>query len=175
MRHKYRSACTFEGRRMAGARALWAANGINRPDSDKRTAPSARNWQEIEIYAVLPEGVFLYQPKDHRLEPVVAGDHRAATGRQPFVATAPVNLVLVADTARMTGAAPADRDAYASADAAFVSQNIYLFCAAEGLATVVRGLVDREALAAVLKLPAHKRVVLAQSVGGPVSRSTAAP
>lgn len=146
---------------------LWAAFGINRPDSGKRTAPSARNWQEIEVYAVMEGGAYLYDAAANRLRPVVEGDLRGLTGVQDFVGTAPLNLVFVADTTKMRGAAPADQTRYAWADAGFISQNVYLYCASEGLATVVRGLVDRNALAQALGLPEHKKVILAQTVGYP--------
>ena len=146
---------------------LWAAFGINRADSGKRTAPSARNWQEIDVYVVLAEGAYRYDARANVLRAAAKGDLRAITGRQPFVATAPLNLVFVADPARMKGAGPADIPMYAGADAAFISQNVYLFCASEGLATVVRGAVDRKALATALKLPDTLKVVLAQSVGYP--------
>ena len=146
---------------------LWAAAGINRADSGKRTAPSARNWQEIDVYVVLPEGAYRYEPQANLLKAVVKGDLRAVTGSQPFVATAPVNLVLVADPARMKGASAGDLALYYGADAAFISQNVYLFCASEGLATVVRGMVDRPALAAALHLPDTLKIVFAQTVGYP--------
>lgn len=146
---------------------LWAACGVNRPDSGKRTAPTARNWQEIDVYAVTAEGAYLYDHRAHRLKAVIKGDLRAQTGKQDFVAAAPLNLVFVADTSRMKGASPADADFYSATDAGFVSQNVYLFCASEGLATVVRGMVDRPALAKALGLPAHCKIVLAQSVGYP--------
>jgi SagB-type dehydrogenase family enzyme len=146
---------------------LWAAFGVNRPDSGKRTAPSARNWQEIEIYVAMAKGTFLYDAKNHRLLPLFEKDIRAETGDQPFVAGAPVNLVYVADYSRM-GTMPKEvKRFYSGADAGFISQNVYLFCASEGLATVVRGLVDREELPKVLKLPANKKVVFAQTVGYP--------
>ena len=144
---------------------LWAAWGINRPDSGKRTAPSARNWQEIDVFAVFESGVFLYDAAAHQLKPVVAGDLRAVTGRQEFVREAPVTLVLVADRARMQDA-PADQvEAYAAADAAFISQNIYLFCASEGLATGVRASVDKPALARAMHLVDTQLVTFAQTVG----------
>ena len=146
---------------------LWAAFGINRPDSDKRTAPSARNWQEIDVYVVMPEGAYLYDAKGNTLRAVVKGDFRGQTGMQPFVAAAPINLVLVADPSRMKGASAGDLALYYGADAAFISQNVYLFCASEGLGTVVRGLVDRQALAEALKLPDSLRIVFAQTVGYP--------
>jgi SagB-type dehydrogenase family enzyme len=146
---------------------LWAACGINRADSGKRTAPSARNWQEVEIYVVLPEGAYVYDAKANSLRAVAMGDLRKLTGMQDFVATAPLNLVYVADTSRMKGAAPEDLAMYVGADSGFVSQNVYLFCSSAGLATVVRGMVDRTALAKALNLSAPFRIVLAQTVGYP--------
>jgi SagB-type dehydrogenase family enzyme len=146
---------------------LWAAFGINRPDSGKRTAPSAHNWQEIDVFVVLREGVYRYEPATHALRSPIAGDLRQLTGLQDFVARAPLNLVYVADLSRMTGAGAADRDFYPAADAGFIAQNVYLFCASEGLATVVRGLIDRKALAEAMKLRPDQRIVLAQTVGYP--------
>ena len=147
---------------------LWAAFGVNRPDSAKRTAPSARNWQEIDVYVVMAGGAYLYDAKANTLQAVAKGDLRGPTGMQPFVASAPINLVFVADTARMKGASAGDLAMYYGADAAFISQNVYLFCASEGLGTVVRGMVDRQALAEALKLPDSRRIVFAQTVGYPL-------
>ena len=146
---------------------LWAAWGINRPGEGKRTAPSARNWQEIDLLAVDAKGAWRYDAAANTLEPLVAGDLRALTGSQEFVKEAPLTLVFVADPARMKGADGASREAYAWADAAFISQNVYLYCASEGLATGVRAMVDRPALAKALGLPAERIVVFAQSVGYP--------
>ncbi len=146
---------------------LWAACGVNRPDSGKRTAPSARNWQEIDVYVAMAEGVYLYDAKAHRLEPVLAEDLRAMTGTQGFVKDAPVNLVYVADLARMTGASDTDRVFYSAADTGFIAQNVYLYCASEGLATVVRGSVTRPALKKALSLRSDQEIILAQSVGYP--------
>jgi SagB-type dehydrogenase family enzyme len=146
---------------------LWAAFGINRPESGKRTAPSARNWQEIDIYVVMADGAFVYDAKAHRLNPVGAGDIRAATGGQDFVKDAPVNLVYVADLAKTEDSSPEDQRLYTAVNAGFISQNVYLFCASEGLATVVRGSVDRPALAQLLKLRSDQRIVVAQTVGYP--------
>lgn len=146
---------------------LWAACGINRPDSKKRTAPSARNWQEVDVYAVMADGVYWYDGAANTLRAMIKGDLRALTGRQPFVATAPLNLVYVADVDKMKGASPEDRILYAAADTGFISQNVYLFCASEGLDTVVRGLVDRDALANALSLSAHQKIILCQTVGYP--------
>lgn len=144
---------------------LWAAFGVNRPDG-RRTAPSAMNSQEIDIYVALAEGVYLYDAKPHALKPVVAGDLRAATGGQGFVGTAPLNLVYIADFARM-GGSEQDKVFYSAADAGFIGQNVYLYCASEGLGTVIRGTIDRAALAKELKLRPEQRILLAQTVGYP--------
>jgi len=145
---------------------LWAAWGTNRPDG-KRTAPSAMNRQEIDVYVVLAEGAYVYDAKAHALNPVAAGDLRAQAGAQPFVKEAPLNLVYVADTAKMTGGSEQDKPIWYGAAAGFISQNAYLYCASEGLATVVRGMVDRNALAGPLSLRPEQRIVLAQTVGYP--------
>jgi nitroreductase len=146
---------------------LWAAAGINRPDSGKRTAPSAMNWQEVEVYVVAEDGAYVYDAKANALKGVVSGDLRKLAGIQEYVATAPLNLVYVADTTKVTRASREDLPIYLGADTAFISENVYLFCASEGLATVVRAYVDRPALAMALKLPGHKRIILAQTVGYP--------
>jgi len=146
---------------------LWAAFGVNRPDAGKRTAPSAMNWQEIDIYVAAADGLHLYDAKAHALEPVLAEDIRALAGRQPFVQEAPVNLVYVADFARISKAKEDDKVFYSAADTGFISQNVYLYCASEGLATVVRRFVDRPALAKAMGLRPEQRVILAQSVGYP--------
>ena len=143
---------------------LWAAFGVNRPDG-RRTAPSAMNWQEIDIFLATSDGLFLYDATGNRLNPVLAQDVRSATGTQDFVGVAPLNLVYVADTSK-TGSAP-DSLLYTGADAGFISQNVYLFCASENLATVVRGSVDHAALAKIMKLRAEQKIILAQSVGYP--------
>ena len=150
---------------------LWAAFGVNRPDG-RRTAPSARNWQEIEIYVVLEEGAFLYDAAANTLRMIAGEDLRRMTGAQKFVAAAPLNLVYVADIAKMKGALRDDIALYSSSDAAFISQNVYLFCASEGLGTVVRGSVNRDACAKALKLPGDKKVILAQTVGYPAEEAT---
>jgi SagB-type dehydrogenase family enzyme len=145
---------------------LWAASGVNRPDG-RRTAPTASNRQEIDIYVAMAEGLYLYDHKAHRLDLVVKGDLRAATGRQDFVGAAPVNLVYVADFGRMGGGSIEDKVLYSAADTGYISQNVYLFCASEGLATVARGLVDRPALSKTMNLGETQRITLAQTVGYP--------
>jgi SagB-type dehydrogenase family enzyme len=146
---------------------LWAANGVNRPDSGKRTAPSARDWREIDVYLTTAEGAYRYDPPTHTLIRVAAGDLRPLAGVQDFVASAPLNLVYVADLGRMSGAGAEDKAFYSATDTGFIAQNVYLYCASAGLAVVVRGLVDREALGAALGLGKHQRITLAQSVGYP--------
>jgi nitroreductase len=143
---------------------LWAAWGVTRPETGHRAAPSARNRQQTDLYVFLPEGVYRYDGPAHLLQPVLAGDHRGLTGRQDFVAQAPVNLVYVE---RMPEQIDEDALVWAGSHAGFISENVYLFCASAGLATVVRGWVDREALAGVLDLPPGHRILLAQSVGYP--------
>jgi len=147
---------------------LWAAWGVNRPESGKRTAPSAVNWQEIDVYVASAQGLYLYDAFEHSLIQVLSGDIRGLTGMQEFVKDAPVNLMFVADYSRMGRASQGDKDFYSAADAAFISQNVYLFCASEGLATVVRGALDRGKLANKMKLAPEQKIVLAQTVGYPV-------
>ena len=146
---------------------LWAACGINRPESGKRTAPSAVNWQEIDVYVAMADGLYLYNAKEHTLKPVIKQDIRALTGKQTFVKDAPVNLIYVADYSKMGGGDAEERNSYAAADAAFIAQNVYLFCASEGLATVVRGLIDRDVLAKAMGLRDHQKIILSQTVGYP--------
>ncbi len=145
---------------------LWAAFGINRPDG-RRTAPSAMNWQEVTIYVATAEGVYIYDAKENTLMPVLAGDHRGATGTQSFVKDAAVNLVYVVDVAKTGGAGGSEEELYTAADVGFIAQNVYLYCASEGLATVVRGSVDKAALAKLLGLRTRQKIILAQSVGYP--------
>jgi len=145
---------------------LWAAFGINRPDGH-RTAPSAMNWQEVSIYVATPEGVYIYDAKTSALSPVLAGDFRADTGPQSFVKDAAVNLVYVSDLSETDRAASSEAQTFTAADVGFIGQNVYLYCASEGLATVVRGSIDKPALAKVLKLQPNQKIILAQSVGYP--------
>lgn len=146
---------------------LWAAFGVNRPDSGKRTAPSARNMREIDIYVALPEGLFLYDAPAHVLQPVLKEDIRDATGEQAFTGQAPVNLIFVADRGRMGSLDDAQKDFYSATDTGFISQNVYLFCASEGLSTVVLGWVDKPALAEKMGLREDQQVILTQPVGYP--------
>ncbi len=145
---------------------LWAAFGINRPEIDHRTAPSTMNAQVLDLYLATADGLYLYNAKRHALKPVLAEDLRAKTTGQPAFREAPVALILVADMPRLSKAKPEDRDFYATIDAGFISQNIYLFCASEGLATVVHDL-DRPTLARAMQLKPEQKIVIAQAVGYP--------
>ena len=146
---------------------LWAADGINRPDSGKRTAPSAVNWQDIDVYAATADGVFLYLSKEHALKKIVGEDLRAAMGKQEFVKDVPLNLVYVSDYSKIPRGTDEDKRSISGTHTGFISQNVYLFCASEGLSTVVRGLIDEETAAKAMKLRPEQHIALAQSVGYP--------
>jgi SagB-type dehydrogenase family enzyme len=146
---------------------LWAATGVNRPDGH-RTAPTASNRQEIDIYVITADGAYLYEPKGHKLTAIVSDDLRALAGTQDFVKTAPVNLVYVADFAKYgEKTAEENKLTYSGADTGYVSQNVYLFCASEGLVTVVRAGIDRPALSQAMRLRPEQRIILEQPVGYP--------
>jgi nitroreductase len=151
---------------------LWAAWGVNREDG-RRTAPSASNRQEMDVYAIVAEGAYLYDAKGNALNPVAQTDMRKLAGTQAYAADAPVNLIYVADTAKL-GGDDAARLATANADTGFIAQNVYLFCASEGLGTVVRGSVNRADLGKAMNLRAEQRIILAQSVGYPKQSPSAA-
>ena len=146
---------------------LWAAFGINRPDTGGRTAPSAHNWQEIDLYVALEEGTYVYYAKAHTLVPVSDADLRAKTGQQEFVGIAPLDLVYVANYGRMGPGNEPEKQFLAACDTGFIAQNVYLACASEGLGTVVRGWVDRDELGKALGLKRGQHVMLAQTVGYP--------
>jgi nitroreductase len=148
------------------ANLLWAAFGINRPDIGHRTAPSAMNSQEIDLYVAMRDGVYLYEPKPHQLKLIVDRDLRGKTSGQAFGTNAPVTLIFVADLSRLEKAQPETRIIYANFDAGCICQNIYLFCASEGLATVVHDL-DRAPLINAMNLGPEQRIIMAQAVGWP--------
>jgi len=131
---------------------LWAAYGFNRPD--KRVVPSANNRQGFDVYVVLEKGVYLYDAKANQLILKAKGDHRACAGKQGFVATAPLNLIYVANSKET-----------ARVDCGFISQDVYLFCASEDLGTVVRGSFDQDELHQLLNLSENAEVILTQTVG----------
>jgi nitroreductase len=146
---------------------LWAAFGINRPATGARTAPYWRHLMVIDIYAAMADGVWIYDPKGHKLLPHMRDDIRAKTGTQDFVATAPLNLVYIAHGERMGDISAEDKRLYASVDVGFIGQNVYLFCASEGLATVFRASLDYRELARTLGLGPGQFVAFAQTVGYP--------
>jgi len=145
---------------------LWAAFGVNRASSD-RTAPYWRHIMVIDVYAAMADGVWFYDPKAHALKQHSRADIRAATGLQDFVGTAPLNLIYVAHGERMTDITQDERRLYASVDSGFIGQNVYLFCASEGLGSVFRGAVDYRKLQDALALDAAQFVTFAQTVGYP--------
>ena len=147
---------------------LWAANGVNRPESGDRTAPCWRHVDVIDIYLAMADGVWLYVAKDHELRPHLSTDLRAQTGIQDFVGTAPLNLIYVANGDRMGNVAQDERRLWATADTGFIAQNVYLLAAAEGLATVFRASVPKP-LAGSLGLESQHFVTAAQTVGYPRS------
>lgn len=156
------------------ASLLWAACGVNRADG-RRTAPTGRNVQDIDVYVMLPTGVYRYLAQQNQLELVNAGDHRAAAGKQAFAATAPVNLFYVQDLARAMNADEKNTARHGGIHAGAIMQNVYLFCAANGFGTVARDMLDREKLAAVLKLDSTQQIILGQSVGALPAASVVAP
>jgi len=145
---------------------LWAAWGANRPEGG-RTAPSALDAQEIELYAALPAGAYRYDAAAHELRPAAAADIRRVTGYQDFVDEAPLDLVYVADHRRMALVPVAQRESFASTAAGAIAQNVYLFAAGNGLATVIRAWIDRDAIAEALGLAHDQQVLLSQTVGYP--------
>jgi nitroreductase len=146
---------------------LWAGFGINRPETGGRTAPSAMNIQDIDLYVSTSLGLFRYMAKENSLRKILAKDIRGLTGTQPFVKDAPVNIVFVADHSRMKKGSQDNASFFAAADAAFISENIYLYCASEGLATVIRASIDKDALAKAMMLGPKQEIILGQTVGFP--------
>jgi nitroreductase len=146
---------------------LWAAWGVNRANG-LRTAPSSHSVMDIDLYLAMADGVWIFDPKAHRLLPHMPDDVRGETTTgQDFVKTAPLNLIYVSDAARMGKPSDADRILNGIADSAVIGQNVYLFCASEGLATVLRASVPGERLAKRLNLAPTQAIYFAQSVGYP--------
>lgn len=147
---------------------LWAAFGVSSSDGH-RTAPTALNAQEIDVYLALPEGAYRYDAMRHGLQLIAGSDIRRVTGYQDFVDEAPLDLVFVADYRRMTMVPVSQRESYASVAAGAIAQNVYLYAASVGLATVLRGWIDREAIATALGLSHDEHVLLSQTIGFPKS------
>jgi SagB-type dehydrogenase family enzyme len=145
---------------------LWASFGINRSDGH-RTAPSANNKQEIDIYVLLKKGAFIYDAQNNKLNQVTKEDLRSQAADQKF-ADAPVQLIFIADLAKRDGnSSEEEKLKTANIDCGYISQNTYLYCTSEGLVTGARGTVKRDALIPKLKLRADQRILLAHSVGHP--------
>lgn len=144
---------------------LWVATGLSDPAGGKLTVPNARSRHEIDVFVITRDGAYLYDFRNHALKTVLTGDIRALAGKQDFVPKAPVNLIYVADYARMPDLNTEQQLVYSSTHVGFSAQNVYLFCTSAGLATVVRGSIDREALGKALGLTAQQRIILGQSIG----------
>lgn len=148
---------------------LWAADGINRPGTNHRTAPSAVDWQNIDIYVTTEDGLFLYDAKEHALKVLGKEDVRSVAGQQDFVPGAPCNLIYVADFARAKGMGPdagvmATAETWSYAGVGFIAQNVYLWCASENLACIVRAMADGEAIKKALNLRPDQHFMLAQTI-----------
>jgi hypothetical protein len=160
---------------------LWAAFGVNRQNGPMgrvgRTAPSGMNLQGIDVYVALSEGVYLYEARSHRLSPVIAEDIRRMTNRKPAAGTAPVSLIYVVNTDIEIGPPPGEQPTeepltvaifpcFGEVEAGFIGQNVYLFCASEGLAAWFYS-TDREGLATAMNLRSTQKVLYCQAVGYP--------
>ncbi|MDR2148987.1 MAG: SagB/ThcOx family dehydrogenase [Tannerella sp.] len=146
---------------------LWAAVGVNREDG-RRTAPTASNKQEIDIYVVMQDGAYLYNAAEHALQPVAQGDHRALVlGRQKYDNPPSLYLVIVADLAKMGDVTAEQTKMMCAVDAGIACQNINIFCAATGLATVPRATMNKEELTKVLKLSDSQYLMVNNAVGYP--------
>ena len=141
---------------------LWAAVGINRPNG-KRTAPTARNAQEIDLYVFMEKGVYYYDPQSHTLKQLVSEDKRALALKQEGFTDCPVVLLFVANYDKMEKFAESDREFYGAVDAGYISQNVYLFCASEGLVTCAIGMIHRPQIKELLQI--NGKAILAQIVG----------
>lgn len=165
-----RSSRSFDSRDIAPeilSDLLWSAFGVNRAAGHERTAPSARDDQEIDVYAATRAGLWRYDAAGHRLLRVASIDARKVTGFQDFVDQAPLDLVYVARHRGLGALAPEKRMVYSAVSAGAIAENVYLYCAGAGLATVVRGWFSEAALAEALGLGNDQHVILAQTVGWP--------
>ena len=149
---------------------LWAGFGINRPETGKRTAPSAWNVQDIDIYVSTCDGLYLYNAEKHILEPILNMDIRAETGEQDFVANAPLNLIYVSNYKKFGEKDIELIKCFSAVNVGFISQNIYLYCASQDLVTVVRGTINKSELAKIMKLKPEQNIILAQTVGYPTKQ-----
>jgi SagB-type dehydrogenase family enzyme len=154
---------------------LWAADGVNRPNG-YRTAPSAAGWQNIEIYVTTADGLFLYDASQHVLKVISREDVRATSGlegpaegkmKQDFAKTAPLSLIYVADMTKTRGMKYQGEDvgvAWSYANASAIAENVYLFCASEGLACILRAMLDPAQVAKSFKLRPEEKAILTQTI-----------
>ncbi len=165
-----RSSRAFDASRPLSASQLstllWAAFGINRADG-RRTAPTGRNVQDVEVYAVTRDGAYRYDAAKNLLSLVEAGDHRDLAGTQDFPKTAPLNVFVVQDMAKAMRAGDLDKAMHGGIHAGAIMQNILLFCADAGLACVPRLSIDKAGLGKILKLTDSQRIVIGVTVGYP--------
>ena len=138
---------------------LWVANGVNRAKG-KRTVPSAMGLYPLQTYAVLANGIYFYNPLKHQLEPVVKGDFRNLAGTQNFVEVAPLNLLFIAKARNAN-----DNFQSAIMDSGYCGQNVYLYCASEGLRSVVRASAKDVELLKAMNLGSNYKFILALTVG----------
>jgi SagB-type dehydrogenase family enzyme len=152
---------------------LWAADGVNR-SGGHRTAPSAVDWQNIDIYLFTADGVFLYDALSHALKVIAKEDMRATSGlegsgqmKQEFAKTAPLSLVYVGNMAKTKGMKYGGQDVglpWTYTGAGAIAQNVYLFCASERLACILRAMLDEVQVAKALKLGPDQKVLLTQTI-----------
>lgn len=144
---------------------LWAANGVNRKESGKRTAPTANDTRAMDVYVIMEDGTYLFNPDEHSIEKISDKDLREFAGRQDFVKKAPVNLIYVSDYSKLKSGS--EKEIYSGSHAGFIGQNVYLFCASAGLNTVIRAWVDKDILKKEMNLKEDQHIMLAQTVGFP--------
>ena len=154
---------------------LWAANGVNRPDGH-RTAPTAAGWNNIDIYVTTADGLFVYDAPQHALKVILNKDVRAICGlegqasgpmKQDFAKTAPVSLVYVADMAKTKGMKWNEQDVgplWSYANAAAIAENVYLFCASDGLACILRAMIDTERISKTFELRPEQKPLLTSTI-----------
>ncbi len=144
---------------------LWAAYGINRSEDGKHTAPTSKNNQDIEIYMTLKKGVFIYVPKEHALKQISKLDLRKVAGKQPFVKDAAVNLIYVSDFDKLGKSSDDIKMMTAATHCGFIGQNVYLYCASEGLISVFRAWINKDEIKEALQLKENQKVIYSQTVG----------
>lgn len=147
---------------------LWAANGYNRPAEKKRTAPSSMNYQEIDIYLSMHNGVFLWDAEKNILLQISDKDVRGDTGKQDFVKDAPLNIIYVANFSRAKDGKTERQVNTSYANTGLIAENVYLYCASAGLNVVIRGYFDSQELSKAMNLGNLQQIILCQTIGKPL-------